>query len=113
MPSENGSDKGASTGPQTTATVHRRDDHGRYEIELDGQVVGFADFVEHGREPGDVVVFPHTVIDPARRGGGLGAQLVRAALDDVRAKGRTVDPACWYVREFIDANPAYQDLLAT
>jgi len=99
------------TAAEVPVVVHRRDDRGRYEIELDGQLVGFADFVEHGQEPGDVVLFPHTVIDRAHRGEGLGAQLVRAALDDVRSSGRLVNPACWYVREFIDANPAYQELL--
>jgi len=87
--------------------VRRRDDSSRYEITLDGQVVGFADYVEEG----DVVVFPHTVVDPARRGEGLAAILVGGALDDVRATGRRVVPACSYVRQFIDSHPAYQDLL--
>jgi predicted GNAT family acetyltransferase len=57
-------------------------------------------------------VFPHTVIDPARRGHGLGAELVAGALDDVRARGATVVPTCWYVARFIDEHPAYRDLLA-
>lgn len=97
---------------QPDVVVRRHEDHGRYEIEVDGRLVGFADFVEQGQGPGSVVVFPHTVIDPAHRGEGLGAQLVQAALDDMRSRGRLVAPACWYVREFIGSNPAYQDLLA-
>jgi predicted GNAT family acetyltransferase len=82
---------------------------GRYELLLDGDVVGFADY----RISGDAAVFPHTVIDPAYRGRGLGAVLVRGALDDVRSTGRTVVPRCWYVADFIRDNQEYQDLLAS
>ncbi|MBV8983070.1 MAG: N-acetyltransferase, partial [Acidimicrobiia bacterium] len=46
------------------------------------------------------------------RGQGLGAEMVRGALDDTRSTGHQVVPACWYVAEFIDANPEYRDLLA-
>ena len=75
---------------------------------MDGVGVGFADFVIDG----DRVVLPHTVIDPSRRGQGLAAVLVAAALDDIRSSGRAVVPTCWYVAEFIQAHPAYRDLLA-
>lgn len=79
----------------------------RYVIRVDGETKGFADY----RVEGDRIVFPHTVIDPASRGHGLGAVLVAGALDDVRSTGRQVVPTCWYVAQFIDSNPEYQDLL--
>ena len=47
------------------------------------------------------------------RGQGVGAELVRQALDDVRAGGGLVVPQCWYVARFIDEHPEYADLLAT
>jgi predicted GNAT family acetyltransferase len=86
----------------------RNVEQSRYELIDDGEVVAFAEYVE---QP-DLVVFPHTVVVPHLRGRGLGAILVRQSLDDVRASGRRVVPTCWYVAEFIDANPAYQDLRA-
>ena len=46
------------------------------------------------------------------QGEGLGAELVRRALDEVRASGATVVPQCWYVAQFIDENPEYADLVA-
>jgi predicted N-acetyltransferase YhbS len=49
---------------------------------------------------------------PARRNQGLGAQLVRGALDDVRRKGAKVVPMCWFVAEFIEEHPEYADLRA-
>ena len=76
-------------------TVRDNPDRNRYELVLDGEVVGIADY----RIDGDRVVMPHTVIDPARRGGGLGAVLVQGALDDIRRAGRTVVPACWFVAD--------------
>jgi predicted GNAT family acetyltransferase len=89
-------------------TVRKTEDRSRYELVEDGAVIGFADYAVEG----DAVVFPHTVIDPDRRGQGLGAVLVQGALDDVRPTGRTVVPLCWYVAQFIDANEGYADLVA-
>jgi uncharacterized protein len=80
----------------------------RYELFLDGAMVGVADY----RIEGATVVFPHTEVDPLYRGQGLAAVLVRTALDHVRASGRTVVPQCWYVAEFMASNPAYRDLAA-
>ena len=88
--------------------VRRNDADRRYELWIDDDMAGIADF----RLDGEAVVLPHTVIDPARRGQGLGAVLVQGALDDIRSAGRTVVPTCSYVREFIDEHPEHQDLLA-
>ena len=81
----------------------------RYELHADGQLVGIADYTVDG----DTMVFPHTEIDSSRRGQGLGAVLVKGALDDVRTTGRRIVPACWYVAQFVDENPDYKDLLAS
>ena len=90
------------------ATVTRNADRSRYELVVDDEVVGIADY----HDAGGALIFPHTVIDPARRGQGLGAELVQGALDDVRQRGETVVPQCWYVREFMAEHPEYRDLLA-
>ncbi len=91
------------------ALTVRKDEAGsRYELVEGDTVIGFADYqLQDG-----LVVFHHTVIDPGRRGHGLGAVLVQAALDDVRPTGRMVVPVCWYVGEFIDSHSGYADLLA-
>ena len=81
----------------------------RYLLRRDGEHVGLIDY----RLQGDALVMHHTEIRPDARGGGLGAVLVRGALDDVRANGRTVVPTCWYVREFIESHADYGDLLAS
>jgi uncharacterized protein len=79
----------------------------RYELLVDGAIAGTADYVEQG----DALVFPHTVIDPRHRGRGYGAILVRGALDDVRRRGHTVIPRCWFVAEFIRAHGEYASMV--
>lgn len=89
-------------------TVTRNDAEQRYELHVDGERVGIADF----RVVGDRVEMPHTLVDPSRRGEGLAAELVREALVDIRAAGRTVVPTCWYVAEYLDRHPEFADLRA-
>ena len=88
-------------------TVARNDEKSRYEILVDGRVIGFSDY----RLRGDRQVFVHTEIDPEFRGRDLAATLVEAALDDARANGYRVIPRCPYVAEFIQEHPEYEDLV--
>jgi uncharacterized protein len=81
----------------------------RYELLVDGALTGIADY----RVDGEILVFPHTEIHPQMRGRGLGEELVRNALDDVRERDAKVVPLCWFVREFMDDNPEYADLKAS
>ncbi len=77
-------------------------EHGRFEITVHGAPAGFAEY----HRDGDVVSLPHTVIEPALRGRGLGAVLATAALDQLKSQGAQVLPYCWFVRDVIAADPA-------
>ena len=88
-------------------TVTDVSDRRRFEIEVDGAVLGFA---YYRRRPG-VISFLHTEIDPAREGEGLGTLLVKAALDTARAEGLAVLPYCPFFRGFIDRHREYLDLV--
>ncbi|MGI5492556.1 GNAT family N-acetyltransferase [Microtetraspora malaysiensis] len=80
----------------------------RYELRLDGEVVGFAEYVLRD----DTVVFTHTEIRKEYEGRGLGGRLVGGVLDQVREDGRTVEPRCSFVARYIELHPEYRDLLA-
>lgn len=79
----------------------------RYEGHLDEELVGLADY----RVDGDRVVIPHTETRPAFQGRGIAGEIVRFALDDIRAQGRHVVPACPFVARWIEDHPAYADLV--
>jgi predicted GNAT family acetyltransferase len=66
----------------------------RFEVLVEGRVVGIADYVEDGGRR----IFTHTEIEPDRRGHGLGRQLVEAALDDTGDRGLVAVPQCSFVR---------------
>ena len=79
----------------------------RYEIEVDGEPAGFARY--HRGE--DVVEFQHTQVEDRFEGQGIGSQLAREALDDVRSAGLRVVPSCPFIRSWIDRHPDYGDLV--
>jgi uncharacterized protein len=82
-----------------TMTIIVRDDpvgH-RYELLVDDQVAGFADYqLGDGR-----ISFRHTEVDGAYAGQGLGNELVAGMLADVEERGLEVVPLCPFVREVI------------
>ena len=88
-------------------TVVHNPDLTRYEIHVDGELAGFTRY----RRTPDAVVFVHTEIDDAHEGKGLGGQLARGALDDVRAQGLKVVAECPFIKAWIGKHEDYQDLL--
>jgi predicted GNAT family acetyltransferase len=90
-------------------TVRDNPEESRYEIRDGDRVLGLAAYERRG----DTTVFTHTTVDPDAGQDGLGSTLVRAALDDVRARGGSVVPQCSFVRGWIERHPDYADLVAT
>lgn len=92
--------------------VSHDEDANRYVLRRDGAAVGTLAYRPVGRPGEDTINVFSTTISPAVRGQGLGEALVRGALDDLRSRGTSVMTSCWYVADFLDANPDYQDLRA-
>lgn len=89
------------------AQVRRNDARSRYEVLLDGEVVGSQSFHDlDGR-----LVLDVTGVDTAFAGRGFAALLTQHSLDDARLAGRLVVPLCPYVRAWIVRNPEYGDLV--
>ena len=97
-----------STHPAAGAVLVRDDTAGRYELRRGDEVIAFATFSEAGA----VTTIPHTETRPDLRGHGTGAVLVGKVLDELRARGRKVEPRCWFVAEYIELHPEQRDLLA-
>ena len=83
--------------------------HSRFELRMDGELLGFCDY-EPRRLPVRLV-FPHVEVNPAYRRIGLGTRLVRAAAVDVRARGGLIDPVCSFAVAFFKSHPEFSDVL--
>jgi predicted GNAT family acetyltransferase len=79
----------------------------RYEALLDDRVVGI---IRYRKEPG-LVVLVHSEIDLDLEGSGVGAELVRGALADIRARDLRVVPHCPYIIDYLRAHPEEADLV--
>jgi predicted GNAT family acetyltransferase len=71
------------------------DDEGnsRYEARVDGGLAGILLYEMHD----GWATFVHTEVQPAFEGKGIGSGLAKAGLDDARARGLLVTPACPFV----------------
>ncbi len=95
--------------PDAAAPVRvvRNDTAKRYELWSGSDLAGFASYREG---PGWVRIF-HAEVAPAFEGHGLGSDLATGALDDARAQGIGVIPACPFIANFVDHHPEYADLV--
>jgi hypothetical protein len=89
------------------ATYANNPDQHRYEAQIDGSVIGIAEY-ELGPQR---IVFTHTEVDDAYEGQGIASGLARFALDDVAAEGeRRVVAVCPYIKAWIARHPEYERL---
>ncbi|MCC2592853.1 N-acetyltransferase [Tessaracoccus sp. OS52] len=90
-----------------TELVKNEDDN-RYEVHVDGERIGFIDYVRDV----DVIDLVHTEVEPAHGGKGYAQKLADYALADIRDTGLLVRPTCGFVAKHIDRNPEYGTLVA-
>ena len=81
--------------------IERNDEDRRYELTVDGEAAGFAEFRTN---PGRVT-FTHTVVDPEFEGQGLGSRLAKFVLDDAVARGETIVPVCPFIAAYLKRHP--------
>ncbi|MFF1875402.1 GNAT family N-acetyltransferase [Kitasatospora herbaricolor] len=81
-------------------------EQGRFEAWAGSTLAGFAEYIRNDR----LVVYPHTVVEPAFEGRGIGGELARAALDDARARGLPVLATCPFIKAWMLRHPEYVEL---
>jgi predicted GNAT family acetyltransferase len=59
----------------------------------------------------DTITFTHTEVPKELGGRGIGSQLAKGALDQVRKRGMKVVPLCPFIKSYIEKHAEYQDLL--
>ena len=77
----------------------------RFELDVEDQVA-FALY----RDTPQAVIITHTETPRALRGRGIASDLVKGALDMIRADGRKVIAGCGFVVDYLHKNPQFADL---
>jgi predicted GNAT family acetyltransferase len=75
----------------------------RFELRVDGLIA----FLAYERAPGSIRML-HTEVPEAFRGRGVGAALVKGALESARASGFRVVAVCPFVRAYLLKHPGEQ-----
>lgn len=79
----------------------------RFEMDVE-DAMAFANY----RLTADAVIITHTETPRALRGRGIASELVKGALELIRADGRKVIAGCGFVVDYLDKHPEYADLAA-
>ena len=77
----------------------------RFEMDVEG-AVAFANY----RLTPQAVIITHTETPRALRGRGVASELVKGALESIRADGRKVIAGCGFVVDYLYRHPEYADL---
>jgi predicted GNAT family acetyltransferase len=78
----------------------------RYELAVDGHIAA-----TYYQLADAVITFVHTEVPPELGGKGIGSQLIKGALDQVRVDGLKVIAQCPFVKAWIDKHADYANLL--
>ena len=79
----------------------------RFELDVEGAVA----FANYRRTP-QAVIITHTETPRALRGRGIASELVKGALDLIRADGRKVVAGCGFVADYLRRHPEFAGLVA-
>ncbi len=90
----------------STLKIENNENAHRWEARV-GESVAFSTY----RLNGETIHFLKTRVPPELEGQGVAGRLVKAALDDARAKHLTVVPICRFVTTYIRRHPEYRDLV--
>jgi predicted GNAT family acetyltransferase len=89
------------------ATVRDNKVLGRFELDVEG-AVAFANY----RLTPQAVIITHTETPRALRGRGVASELVKGALELIRADGHKVIAGCGFVVDYLYKHPEFADLTA-
>lgn len=90
-----------------TVTVQDNPPAHRYEVHVDGELAGFAEYERSTRS----LLLTHTVVDDAFEGQGLAGQLAATVFAQARESGLAVLPRCPYMAKYVAKHPELIDLV--
>jgi predicted GNAT family acetyltransferase len=87
-------------------TVRDNKSLGRFELDVEGTVA----FANYRLAPGTIII-THTETPRSLRGRGIASELVRGALEMIRADGLKVVAGCSFVVDYLQNHPEFADLV--
>ena len=94
-----------SQADKTSQVVNNPSQH-RYELAVQGKVA----FANYRVTPG-IVIITHTETPRELRGRGIASELVKGALEIIRADGLKVVAGCGFVVDYLRKHPEFADLV--
>ena len=88
-----------------TSTVRDNAPLKRFELNV-GDALAFANY----RVVGPTVIITHTETPPALRGRGIASELIKGALDLIRADNKQVIAGCSFVADYLQQHPEFADI---
>jgi predicted GNAT family acetyltransferase len=79
----------------------------RFELDVEGTVA-----LANYRLKPSIVIITHTETPRALRGRGIASELVKGALELIRADGHKVIAGCGFVADYLRKHPEFSDLVA-
>lgn len=96
--------------PVPKGLLIEREEHpskGRYVAKLDGAEAEMT----YSRAGESMIIIDHTEVPDAMRGRSVGQALVRRAVEDARAEGRSIVPLCPFAKAQFARHPDWLDVL--
>lgn len=91
----------------TKHQVINNTDKRQYEMPVDG----YTPLIEYMVANNGGVYLTHTEVPIALEGMGIGTEMVRQALEDIKDQGLKVVPMCPFVASYIRKNPEWRSLV--
>ena len=82
-------------------------DKNQYEF----QIGKYLPRIEYIKSTNGEIYFTHTEVPFGLQGKGIGSQLARKALEDVKAQGLRLIPLCPFVAKYIRRHPEWRSLV--
>ncbi|MFN7928495.1 MAG: GNAT family N-acetyltransferase [Blastocatellia bacterium] len=77
----------------------------RFEMELQGKQA----VINYQKRGEDIYNLYHAEVPPEFEGHGYGSQLVKGALEQIKAEGKQFIPMCPFIAAYVRRHPEYQE----
>jgi hypothetical protein len=89
-------------------TIQHLPEESRFVVRVEGEEAELT----YRRVDDTTLDYDHTYVPTVFRGRGIGARLVKHALDYAREQGYKVVASCPFVSDFVARKPEYEDIMA-